>query len=243
MGVYRRDILRASLMGVTALGLTASAMGYAETRRVEVTRLDVGLGGKIAFLTDTHIHELGEVEEEIIQLTNREAPDIIIIGGDIVDRLTTSMKPVREYLASLEAREKLAVLGNHDYWSGLSDKVSKILKENNFKILKDTTTDSTIGKIYGVDWRDSRTYPKISFEGLIISHDPNAADYVSGSGIILAGHTHGGVVVANYPIVTNSKYTRGMYRIGENLAIYVSRGLGQMLPIRITSPLELLIIT
>ncbi|MEM1947891.1 MAG: hypothetical protein QW240_04025 [Candidatus Caldarchaeum sp.] len=59
--------------------------------------------------------------------------------------------------------------------------------------------------------------------------------------MIFAGHTHGGVVVGNTVLLTNSRYTRGCYRLGEK-NLYVSRGLGQMIPYRPFSKLELVVV-
>ncbi len=239
MKIKRRRFLQSFSISALGLGIGYS---YYETRSLEITRLNLNIGSKIAFLVDTHIHEFGEVEERILELVKKEEPDIILLGGDILDEFTDDFRAVIRYISNLEAREKFAVLGNHDYWSGKAGELAKILKDNKFKILYDSTEQSLIGKIYGLDWRDSRIYSELKAQGIVIVHDPNAAKKISGNCFIMAGHTHGGVVLGSLALLSNSIYVRGLYNLEENVKLYVSKGLGQMFPFRPTSPLELLII-
>ena len=76
--------------------------------------MKLGTGSRIAFLADSHVHSFGEVEERLIGLVNDEKPDMIMVGGDTIDEFTTDMRAVAKYVSSLQAREKLAVMGNHD---------------------------------------------------------------------------------------------------------------------------------
>ena len=234
----RRRLLYASTASLLALGLGA---GYVETRRIEVSRLDMNIGRKIVFLTDLHINALGGVVEDSIRIVNEEAPDIIMLGGDTVDEYTTDMKTVSRYLSALEAQEKFAVMGNHEYWSGKAEELAKILKNLEFNILYDSTALSLAGKVYGLDWREDRKYPHIETEGIVLVHDPNAAVSISGRAVILSGHTHGGIVIAGMEL-SNSIYSRGLYKLNERTTLYVSRGVGQMFPWRLTAPLELVIV-
>jgi len=179
--------------------------------------------------------------EDIIELVDGEEPDIIMLGGDTVDELTVDIKSASKSLSSLEAREKFAVMGNHEYWSGKARELAEVLKGQGFKVLYDSVVPSAVGKVYGLDWKEDRKYPQIKSEGIVIVHDPNAAMSVSGSALILAGHTHGGVVLFGLKY-SNSVFTRGLYKINGGSVLYVSRGLGQMFPWRLSSPLELVVI-
>ncbi len=223
--------------------LAFMAYSYVETARVLVTRLKLGLSAKVAFLVDTHIHSFGLVEEEVLELLKEEKPDVILHGGDVIDEFTQSLEPVETYLSSIEAEEKYAVLGNHDYWCGRSVEVLEILRRCEFKPLLDEVTESKVGRLLGVNWRDDRSYKLNSDADIILAHDPNVAlsDKSVRTKLILAGHTHGGVVVGGLTLFSNSAYTRGRYDLGGT-TLYVSRGLGQMIPFRPTSPLELVII-
>ncbi len=241
---WKLRVSRRRLLGLTLTSLLALSVGvsYAETRTLLKTRLKAGIGTKIVFLTDPHIHSLGAVEEAVLEQVAYEEPDIILLGGDVVDELTRDMKSAERYVSQLDAREKFAVMGNHEYWSGLVGEMAGILKQNGFSILKDTRASSHAGSIYGLDWRESRVYPQLTAEGIVLVHDPNAAQNIRGRCLILAGHTHGGLVIAGQTIYSNSIYVRGEYKITQETTLYVSRGLGQMLPLRPTSPLELVIV-
>lgn len=217
----------------------AATYSCAEATRLGVTRLRLGLGVKAAFLTDTHTHGFGPVEEQVLDALTRESPDILLHAGDFIDAFTLSLTPVRRYLAQMEAREKYAVLGNHDYWCGRVGELVHLLKEFGYTVLKDSSVASGMGVLLGVDWRDDRAYAHLGDADVVIAHDPNAVLGSSGRLITLAGHTHGGVVVDGVTILSNSLYTRGLYRLSGDRMLYVSRGLGQMVPLRTTSPLEL----
>lgn len=53
LNLTRRRLIYASIASLLGVGL---GMGFIETRRVEVTRVDMGIGAKVAFLTDTYQH-------------------------------------------------------------------------------------------------------------------------------------------------------------------------------------------
>ncbi|GBC75666.1 hypothetical protein HRbin06_00986 [archaeon HR06] len=233
---------RSFFLSLPLISLIPITYSYYETKTIEITKLNLGLSFKAAFLVDTHTHEFGEVEGKVIDIVKKEEVDLILVGGDFVDELTRDFKVVEKYIKDLEAKEKFAVMGNHEYWSGKAEELSKILKDNKFKILYDSYELSSYGKIYGIDWRDTRIYKEIKAEGLVLAHDPNAAKFISGKCLILSGHTHGGVVFGNMVLLSNSQFVRGFYNLSRDTKLYVSRGLGQMFPLRPTSPLELLIL-
>ena len=237
MKISRRKFLVSASVVISS----ASLYSYFETQRILKTKIEAGLGSKIAFIVDTHTHDFGIVEQRVIKMLAEEDPDIILHGGDIIDKFTDSLEPVRQYLSQLDAKEKYVVLGNHDYWCGRADELVAMLKDLGFRVLKNENVETRIGRIFGVDWRDDRNYPNNIKGDIILTHDPNAAKSADGK-IILAGHTHGGVVIGGVTILSNSIYTRGLYELGENKILYVSRGLGQMIPLRPTSPLELVIL-
>ena len=111
MKLSRREFL----ISAAAIISSTTLYSYLETQRILKTKLEIGLGSKLAFIVDTHTHDFGVVEREVVRILGEEDPDMILLGGDIIDEFTNSLKPVRLYLSQLEAKEKYAVLGNHDY--------------------------------------------------------------------------------------------------------------------------------
>jgi len=237
--ISRRTFITLSL---GLLGSAGAGYSYLESIRLLVTKLDLNLGAKAAFLVDTHAHSFGIAEKAVIEVLRREKPDIILLGGDIIDEFTGSLAPVEEYLSLMEANEKYAVLGNHDHWCGRVGELSKVLERTGFKLISNEIYESSIGKILGLDWRDDRSYYSSCEADVVLVHDPNAALSIRGAHVILAGHTHGGVVLGGITIFSNSAFVRGLYELENGSILYVSRGLGQMIPLRPTSPLELVII-
>lgn len=222
----------------------AAATTLPSNYKLEITRLKVGLGNMLVFLPDIHFHDR---EEGHIQNTARAVasldPDVVVVGGDLVDEETRDFKGLEDFLKDLPGVERLAVLGNHEYWSGHVDSTATILKRTGFKVLFNECLETSVGRVFGFDWREDRQYGEISFGGIVLAHDPNAADAVSGPALVLSGHTHGGLVLLGTTIYSNSRYSRGLYSFKDGKLLYVSRGLGHMsLQLRINSRPELLIL-
>ena len=71
---------------------------------------------RVAFLTDVHLREYGKNNEDLVQEVKNLAPDIILLGGDMVtagkDGYDTALK-LCERLAQLAPT--YGVLGNHEH--------------------------------------------------------------------------------------------------------------------------------
>lgn len=235
----RRALLASSAAAAVSAGVAVFSAN--DVGRLETSFVDAGLGSLVVFLPDLHLHSLGAYEEGLIESVNMLQPDVVVLGGDMVDGLTADVEVLKLFVSQVDAREKLFVLGNHDYWSGHSESVVRILKEEGWVELSGLYSSRYMGRVYGLNWVNGRRYPRKRVEGVVVVHDPNAADYVEGSCYIFSGHTHGGLVLGGHVVYSNSKYVRGFYSLGEK-KLYVSRGLGQMIPFRIFSPPELLVI-
>ncbi|MEM1945519.1 MAG: metallophosphoesterase [Candidatus Caldarchaeum sp.] len=236
----RRAFFTAAASTVAAAG--AISLAFNDVGRLEISYLTAGLGCKVVFLPDLHLHGDGVYERRLLDTVNELEPDVAMLGGDLVDRLTHDIGFVERFISAINASEKFYVLGNHEYWSGYANTVRNLLDKHGYRELRGAVESRYVGSLYGLDWRDDRVYPFVESYGLVVVHDPNAADYIKGDCIILAGHTHGGLVINNQTLLSNSKYVRGLYRLGNGTVLYVSRGLGQMIPIRLLSPPELLVL-
>ena len=185
-----------------------------------------------------------------IDLFNAENPDLILIGGDIIDR---SLRPV---LAGNYAEEfkrlsapVFTVLGNHEYYSDV-DGSEKFFREAGIGLLKDSYADTLGIRIVG---RNDLSYPcraalheilqsQSSFRmtpsvilseakdlfTVLLDHQPYNLAEAEEAGIDFqfSGHTHRGQV---WPIswVTDAMYEKswGHHQRG-NTRYYISSGLG-----------------
>jgi predicted MPP superfamily phosphohydrolase len=224
---------------------------------------------RIAFLADLHSSNYGEGQKELLDCINKQAPDIILFGGDIAD----DKLPHENWMTVLE---KLAasypcyfVTGNHEYWSSDAEFIRQTVNRYGINILEGECStvsingqkinicgidDFVIGeKEYNRQLKNTIVNRDISLFSILLAHRPEHINrYLNYKfDLILSGHTHGGQW--RIPFILNGlfapdqgffpKYAGGKYKHGSTLHI-VSRGLSKnstRIP-RIFNPPELVIV-
>lgn len=197
---------------------------------------------RIVALTDLHLgYGIGSSElEEWVRQINNEQPDMVLIGGDLID---ISVKPLwdesmQKILQQIHAPMGVyACLGNHEYYAG-AEKSAEFMKAANIHLLRDAATlvDST----FYVVGRDDATNPhrkslsqllqKIdkSKPIILLDHQPSHLDDSKANGIDLqiSGHTHEGQIWP-FSLLTRAIYenAHGFVKKGKT-NIYVSSGMG-----------------
>ena len=210
---------------------------------------------RIALVSDLHIRrspkaiaKLSELWADIIE----QNPDVILLAGDYINDGSSGkgIGSIGSAIANVFGVSGLtpvvAVLGNHDHWSG-AESWSQYLSEAGVTVLENETVilDSVDTCIRG--FGDAFTnhfkyvdFPKECDDMLQISlmHDPAGAFNPSVRGLILAGHTHCGQISIPFvgPIYVPSQAPReaycGLYQ-DEQRQVYVSSGVGtSILPLR-----------
>jgi len=186
------------------------------------------------------------------------APDVVVVTGDFVTFGRDGLLPAeqaRRVYAHLP-RGTLATLGipgNHDYGPTWRDPVAagnvqEILADYGLRMLRNESIDVEGLEIVGLDdlWAgrcDGRTaFSDSNQRGarLALCHNPDAADrdlWEGFQGWILSGHTHGGQCKPPFlppPLlpVSNRRYTAGEFNLADGRKMYISRGLGHLLPVR-----------
>jgi predicted MPP superfamily phosphohydrolase len=186
---------------------------------------------RIAHLTDLHVGRVTpyEVQKEAVALTNAEKPDLIAITGDFVCHSQLYLDQLAELIASFEA-PVVAVLGNHDHWSG-AEEVRRALVRAGAEVLSNHHTTLTLRhqklQIVGLD--DSYTGHadrekackglRADLPTLGLSHIAEEADglWARHVPLVLAGHTHGGQVTLArlhelaLGVIAGHKYVHGLY--------------------------------
>jgi predicted MPP superfamily phosphohydrolase len=221
-------------------------------------------GVRVAHLTDLHVGMLTP-DRKILRAIERARaakPDLILLTGDFVCYSPKFVGRLQELTRSLiPGTPAYAVLGNHDYWTD-GEGVRHALERNGVAVLRNGHSEIMLRhaplSIVGID--DAVTGHadvKRAFRGvrahgsrLIMTHVPSMADRAAelASGLIVAGHTHGGHVVI--PKVTariaarfGNHYLAGFYRVGSSL-LYVNCGIGSSsVPIRAGAPSEVALFT
>jgi predicted MPP superfamily phosphohydrolase len=217
-----------------------------------VRGMSEGLRGIVACqISDFHVDR----EEDLVRLheavavINRQAPDLVFLTGDYFsgpDTMHRYLDPFRDALRGLApSTGVLAVLGNHDHWSS-AERISEALRGAGADVLaNESRRIRTRGEhltVVGIDDLWSRhAEPARAFSAVnpgestvVLAHNPDTALYARHlrPGVMLSGHTHGGVVrIPGY-----GSPLRSILRIGkqyysglnpyEDFHIYTNRGLG-----------------
>ena len=194
---------------------------------------------KIVLLSDLHLGYHNRVSEFVrwVKIINGEKPDIVLIGGDIID---VSTKPLFEENVAEAFREinapVYACLGNHEYYSG-ERKAEIFYKDANITVLRDSVAMVDGISVIG---RDDRSNPhRNSLSELmkkvtpgtftiLLDHQPYHLEEAENAGVDFqfSGHTHDGQM---WPIslVTKSMYEKSYgYLKKAKTEYYVSSGMG-----------------
>lgn len=172
---------------------------------------------RIVFLTDPHFHEFmpKNYYKKAFEKVNALKPDVILFGGDFVHDRNTDFGQLGE-LQYLDAKNKIGVLGNHDYDIRKSefrkdnitdenyeygDLVEKELEKNGVRILRNENFEIGGINIFGLDslWakRNDLSKYKAGRHNIVIAHNPRLfegvnADNAKNVDLVLCGHNHGG---------------------------------------------------
>ena len=246
-----------SIIGIVAAIMVAGNIHYRHKYREELTvRTSKPLEKPltIVFASDLHIgyHNRRAELARWIDLFNAEQPDLVLIGGDIIDR---SIRPLYEGDYAAEFRRLnapiLSVLGNHEYFSGVKN-AEAFFEASGIKLLKDERIDIDGVSIIGRNDRTNRRRLLLSeltdTSGaftILLDHQPFDLKEAEDAGIDFqfSGHTHRGQV---WPIswITDAMYEKswGHYSRGTT-RYYISSGLGIWGPkIRVGTQSEYLVL-
>jgi hypothetical protein len=217
-----------------------------------VRALPPALQGVVACqISDFHLDMDEDVErlELAVDVINREKPEFVFLTGDYFSGPDTMRRYVgafRHALARLNPKVGVfAVAGNHDHWSSF-DTIAGALDAAGVDLLSNANRPLKLkGEpivIVGIDdlWsrraEPSRAFKDVAPDAatIVLAHNPDTALYARhlGPGVMLSGHTHGGVV----RIPFYGSPLRSILRIGkqfyaglnlyEDFYIYTNRGLG-----------------
>ncbi|MFV0552587.1 MAG: metallophosphoesterase [Anaerorhabdus sp.] len=210
----------------------------------------------ILFFSDVHYNNYMTPErfQEVVQLINNAAPDIVVFVGDLFDHPSVLL-PNEEVTATLTAQlkeinaplGKFAVLGNHDLESSTTKElVTSVLSNANFEIITNRSIlirnkgSEAIGLV-GLDSQllgnpdITSAFANVSPNSfnIVVLHTPDIADSLTSDQVDLqvSGHSHGGQVY--FPIFGSfytapyaEVYNKGKYKIDDKFILDVMNGVG-----------------
>ncbi|MFC1521810.1 metallophosphoesterase [Elusimicrobiota bacterium] len=210
-----------------------------ESAKIDPTSASI----KIAHLSDFHFDERALNAEKIIQLVNKQEPDIVVITGDYFND-TSGFGLVGEVIKRLKAPFGIyMVKGNYDH---MDTGINAVLAEAPATWLKhgykDVMVRNTKLRLIGMDVGYEPLFDNLMGTLPQKAQDPYSvflchySDFVYkaselGIDLYLSGHTHGGQVRLPFygAMMTLAKFGKrfesGMYKVGDTI-LYVSRGLG-----------------
>jgi predicted MPP superfamily phosphohydrolase len=217
-----------------------------------VRGLAEGLRGVVACqISDFHVDRDEDLDRlhEAVDAINQQTPDLVFLTGDYFSGPETMHRYLgafRDTLARLKPQAGvMAVLGNHDHWSSTERIVDALTSARVDVLVNESRRVALRGEmltVVGIDDLWSRhAEPARAFSAVgpgeatvVLAHNPDTALYARHlkPGVMLSGHTHGGVVrIPGY-----GSPLRSFLRIGkqyysglnpyEDFFIYTNRGLG-----------------
>lgn len=222
-----------------------------ERVKVPIAGLPPALEGlTITQLSDLHWSQ--DVKEghiaRAVDMALEAQSDLIVLTGDYVTHSASYITDCARELARLIAPHGVyAILGNHDHWTD-ARLVQAGLEAVGLPVLRNTNARIPVSNanlwLAGVDdvW-ERRADVDRALAGIppgavtvLLAHEPDYADQVSGRGVALqlSGHSHGGQIrlpLLGAPVLPRwgRKYPYGLRRVGD-MWLYTNRGVGLIQP-------------
>lgn len=204
-------------------------------------------GLKIIHFSDVHYGSTVNAKylKEIVELINKQEPDIVIFTGDFLDkRFNLTDKEIESAKNELNKIEStlgnFAVSGNHDmvypedFKTIFSENFTLLENEEKLLYYKESTPISLVGFSDALE-------TKVNYEILekentyfrfILAHEPDEYDKIKNYDfdILLSGHSHNGqirlpFIGAIYTPTGSKKYYENYYKL-DNREIFISNGIG-----------------
>jgi predicted MPP superfamily phosphohydrolase len=250
--ITRRRFLHASI-GAAGAGVGVALYTWqVEPYWIEFVRRRLPIRGLPAALRGRTLVQLTDTFARVRALS----PDIVVFTGDFVSYETDVFTHVdRVYRDVPRGRlGTFGILGNHDYgpnWAHpeVAARLVDQLRGAGVHVLRNDVADVEGLQIAGMDdlWGHRfdpvRTIAALDRDraALVLSHNPDTVDRPGWEGYhgwVLSGHTHGGQCKPPFlppPLipVENRRYTCGEFDIAADRMLYISRGVGHLLQVRI----------
>jgi uncharacterized protein len=237
---------------VTGIVIFIILSGYINTRTLEINTLNIEIPAKnsslkelnAVLISDIHLSSINSdrFAKEIMKKINELHPDIVFVGGDLVDDKAAVLREKEIGFSFREIISPLGVYGitgNHEYINGVDSSVN-YMKELKVIPLRDSSITIKNGfVVIGREDRSRGLKRRIPLKELVenseknlpvilLDHTPFQLEEAMENGVDLqlSGHTHHGQM---FPInlITSKIYELSQgYKKKGNTQYYVSSGVG-----------------
>ena len=196
-------------------------------------------------ISDTHFSSTNGIRlaRKIEKIVKELEPDIIVSSGDLIEKDVKDMDRIASLLMDIVAPYgKYATTGNHEFIAGIK-KSSEFAEKAGFKLLRNeyvkvgdflniAAIDDPAGATFGNEpaVSEDKVLEALSPDRLniFLKHQPRIQGSSIGKfDIQLSGHTHKGQIFPFTLIVhIFYPYLDGLFNLGNNSYLYVSRGSG-----------------
>ena len=249
------NIKRLFKVGVPVAGLALLREGFSHRLSMSYYRLQhpkVTESVRFVVLTDLHNHYFGEQQKDLLKRVEAEAPDYILLVGDIFDSRWSAQAAQTLILALVERYPVYYVTGNHEFEYPSIQRLKNWLTRHQVTVLAGDTVKIQHGTmdftISGVDdpnrgrrrifkqqlKRIDRQLPSDTYN-ILLSHQPQRIkEYTQYPlDLIVSGHAHGGQIRipwANQGLYAPQQgfrplYTQGLHQLPNHAYLIISRGL------------------
>lgn len=267
----RRRVLRGATAAVVLAAVGAAGYGVVEAATPRIVRVRIPLrrlpaeftGTRVALVTDVHVGPARGIgfTRKVVDAVTAEQPDLILLGGDLVDGTVAKVGPDLEPLADLRAPLGVfGVSGNHEFYAGDGGRWLDLWDRLGIHTLRNSRVELRRGEavidLAGIhDLTSPAPYePDLAaaLAGrdpdravLLLAHQPKQVLEAAEMGVDLqmSGHTHGGQMwPLGYLVPLQQPSVTGLDRFGDTV-LYTSRGAGTWgPPVRVATPPEITII-
>ena len=218
---------------------------------------------KVVQISDLHLGPIlkRKFVTYVVNTINQLEPDLVVITGDLNDFKVDVIREDLQLLGQIKSKHgTYFVLGNHEYYNGLSDIVKflptikiKLLINESVKIGDEDRFFNLIGvgesligypNLLSSDFEAAVSKRDTSKPSILLAHNPRFIENIDDKDkidLLLAGHTHGGQI---FPFHFFSKifhpYLSGLHKHSDSTQVYVNRGTGFWgPPVRMFKPGEI----
>jgi predicted MPP superfamily phosphohydrolase len=215
------------------------------------------------------------VVRKIVEATNGLRADLVLLTGDLINHALADLPAGLDAVKGMDSRFGIYMIeGNHDLFESRASFERTVKQSGVPLLLNESTTLNIRGQavqLLGLKWGSANSNGSINSPSqrgdaaiadsmgvlmkqlqpgafpILMAHHPHAFDLAAQAGIplTLAGHTHGGQLMASPQVGFGPlmfRYWSGLYTKNDSKLV-VSNGVGNWFPLRINAPAEIVKIT